>query len=208
MSGKDCIRVRQVSPGVWVPDRKGTHEIPAAHAGLHAAGPENTEPVTCGAVYAGTDMTEPPGTHAGSCPLGETMAPEPVTTASILAVIGEPLGVPGDQLPAWGTPLTADGCSSCLLPVAVRDGLCLYCQALHQLQGAAPAANSRREEARAGNPGTRDGPHRERLPGHSRCGCSRCRADRAGSWLCAAAVVLIVVVTALSALMIEGLVTL
>lgn len=100
---------------------------------------------------------EAPGSHTGDCPLAETLTgtsehapePAPVTVATIRAAILEPLGLPGDQLPAWGTPLEEGSCSSCLLPVATASGRCLYCQALHDMlvtKGSIGAELARRRE--------------------------------------------------------------
>jgi hypothetical protein len=154
--------------------------------------------------------------HAVSCPRSGLVrapaaelatGPAPVTAATIRAVIFEPLGLPGDQLPAWGTPLEEGSCLDCLLPVVTASGRCLYCQVLHDMRVTAPARNSVRA-AKPGNPGTRNGSHRERLPGHSRCECRACRANRAGNWLLVMAMILTVVASALGVLMIEGVVTL
>lgn len=152
--------------------------------------------------YQEEDCTcdEAPGTHTGDCPLAEQLTPapagsgkvpyrdaepSPVTAETIRAAIFEPLGLGDEALPAYGT--APDGtCVRCLTGAAVRHrgagDLCSYCLTLDRLRDSAPTRNSQRAEARAakpGNPGTRNGPHRERLPGHSRCECTPCRESRA-----------------------------
>lgn len=50
-------------------------------------------------------------------------------TAPILAVLSEPLGLPGASLPAYGVP--GDGCCrDCLRPPVHAQGLCVYCAEL------------------------------------------------------------------------------
>jgi len=69
--------------------------------------------------------------------------------AEILAVLCEPLGLPGDQLPSYDV-VPPGACSSCHRGPAWHTGtspaLCLYCRELHHLQ------------AEARPPGTAPGP--------------------------------------------------
>jgi hypothetical protein len=121
------VPVTMAAPGVWVPAGGPCRcEVPfAADPAAHAPGcPRRAGPAS---VFPGP----PPACACGPARAAET-GPAPDGLAEFWAVMGEPLGLPDDQLPRYGVHPPGT-CRQCFRGPVYKDGRCLYCLTLSEL---------------------------------------------------------------------------
>lgn len=127
------IRLREVSPGRWVPGENGTHLlIPQyKHGGVSGWSLVPVAPPGPGGPFAvlGYDL---PGRE----PPEPWPAPDPVE--EIRASLAEPLGLDADQLIAAIPDHPPGTCKGCRTGKAVLGGQCWYCANAAELRNANP----------------------------------------------------------------------
>lgn len=103
-----------------------------------------------------------PGEHGPGC------ACQGCQARQVLAVTGEPLGLPDQDLPPYGKP-DEGCCKTCLRgPLYGEHDICLYCWSLLREKGRLAGLQAQRGER-----------HHATAPGHVPCRCPSCRSTRA-----------------------------